>query len=121
MPRARMSDAEREAKRRARSAHSFSDAAYRHYDTSRGYGSAAEWADAAEAMSGGRGALRFQPPRAKVDADLVWMGLVEMPDSIEVLIAAFRKAMFVHHPDHGGDLEAAKAALAAYGRLKDAY
>lgn len=116
MARVRMSDAEREAKRRARIAHSFSNAAYNHYDTSDGFGSFEEWIRAAEMLTGG-----VATTRNEMQDDLDFLLLDTMPASLADLKKAFRNAMFVYHPDHGGSNEQARKALEAFGRLKSKF
>ena len=121
MPRAKLTDAEREARRRERSKHSFSAAAYRHYDAEQeGYGSPEEWIRAAEGMAGGQG--RFEriegakSPEA-INGDLLLLNLHQMPESKPELLRAFRPAAMKAHPDHGGSNEAIRAVLEAYQRL----
>ena len=116
MARVRMTDAEREAKRRARIAHSFSNAAYNHYDTSDGFGSFEEWIRAAEMLTGG-----VATTRNEMQDDLDFLLLDTMPASLADLKKAFRNAMFVYHPDHGGSNEQARKALEAFGRLKSKF
>lgn len=43
MARVKLTDEERLARKKERARHSFSDAAYKHYDTSNGFGSTEEW------------------------------------------------------------------------------
>jgi hypothetical protein len=117
MARVRMCDAEREAKRKARSAHTFSDAAYRHYDTSNGFGSFEEWLRAADALTGNQ----VDNTRGEMQDDLDALFLDSMPSSLIELKKAFRNAMFVHHPDYGGTNDAARKALDAFGRLKSKF
>jgi len=115
-----MSDEERAAKRKARSRHTFSDAAYRHYDTSNGFGSMDEWIRAAEALAGGRLLLAPEARHVK-NADLEFLFMTDMPETVEALKKGWRNAMFIYHPDHGGDVEDAKKAIAAYERLLKNY
>jgi hypothetical protein len=123
MPRPRLTDAEREAKRRARSAFTFSDAAYKHYSPEiEGYGSEDEWISAAEALAGGRGAFRPQPNRPRINPDLVTLMLEEMPSHIDGLKKAFRNALFLFHPDRpNGSNEACRNVLTAFERLSKFY
>jgi hypothetical protein len=124
MPRPRLSAEEREARRRARVAHSFSDAAYQHYDPrERGYGSTDEWIAIAEALAQGRGVYRSDGTRrtGRINPDLVTLGLDEMPADIDRLKRAFRNTLFAVHPDYGGTDAATRDAIAAYERLAKFY
>ena len=121
MPRPRLSPEEREARRKARNEFTFSDAAYRHYDTSKGYGSPDEWESVARLLFGvtaertHRAKGPGEPPRNKwLDA----LGLDAMPGSLDDLKKAFRAAMFKNHPDYGGSNEAARATMEAFETLK---
>jgi hypothetical protein len=117
MPRVTLSPEEREARRKERARHSFSDAAYKHYDPkAEGYGSADEWINAAEALAGGIPAFARVTGTA-ASPDLTALFLEKMPDSVEALKRAFRNAMMVAHPDHGGTNEQARDVMAAYKRL----
>ena len=121
MPRAKLTDAEREERRRERSRRSFSEAAYRHYDpVQEGYGSPEEWIRAAEGMangSAGFGRIEGTRSPAKINADLQLFGLNEIPRAKQELLRAFRAAAMAAHPDHGGTNEAIRAVLEAYQRL----
>ena len=120
MPRARLTDAEREERRRERSRRSFSEAAYRHYDPAEGYGSPEEWMRAAEGMangSAGFGRIEGAKSPARTTADLRAIGLDGMPQTKQELLRAFRAAAMTAHPDHGGSNEAIRAVLEAYQRL----
>jgi len=123
----RLTPEEREARRRERSRRSFSDDAYRHYDPARsGYGSAADWAAAAEDMAAGRGAFRGATSRSSAEdtrrtRDLQLLGLETAPAHVSGLKSAFRRAAFGAHPDHGGTDAAFREVFAAYERLLDAY
>lgn len=121
MGRARLTDAEREERRRARARHSFSDAAYRHYDPGReGYGSADEWVRAAEEMAGGFGGFARVAGKKSGgvrDKNMVVLGLTELPATLAALKAAFRKVLFEVHPDYGGTDAQTIAALAAFKAL----
>ena len=122
MARAKLTDAEREARRKERVKRSFSDAAYQHYDVKAlGYGSRDEWMAAADAMASGKGALRFSTLAEKADADLEMLMLDSLPPDVAGLKTAFRNAMFLAHPDHGGTNEAARDTMAAYKRLLERY
>jgi hypothetical protein len=122
MGRPRLTDEEREARRKERSRKSFSDAGFRHYDTSEGFGSADEWIGIAEAVAEGLGFLFTRPSAGKrIDPDLAILNLDKMPDTIAGLKTAFRKVMQVVHPDHGGTNEACRKALEAFSRLTKHY
>lgn len=121
MPRARLTDAEREERRRERSRRSFSEAAYHHYSPAKeGYGSPDEWMRAAEEMangSAGFGRIEGTKSPAKTNADLQALGLDEVPRTKQELLRTFRAAAMTAHPDHGGSNEAIRAVLDAYQRL----
>ncbi len=118
MGRPRLTDAEREERRRVRSAFSFSDASYQHYDPRQeGYGSTDEWMAAADALAGGRGILK-NTTKPKGNPDLNLLNLDAMPADIGALKRAFRNTLFLVHPDFaGGSNEACRAVLAAFDRL----
>ncbi len=117
---ARLSPEEREARRKARSAHSFSRAAYRHYDPrTEGYGSPDDWIAAAEALISGTAIFKKNAPAE--NPDLATLYLTEFPDDIAGLKKAFRNTLFIVHPDYGGTNEATRAALAAFERLAKFY
>lgn len=122
MGRPRLTPEEREERRKARVAFSFSDKAYRHYDPRRdGYGSAEEWIGAAEALSGGRGRLHTSGKKTGLEADLELLYLDAMPDDIAGLKKAFRNTLFIVHPDVGGTKEACQKVLDAFERLSKHY
>ena len=116
-------EAERRAKERARGL--WSGESYEKYDpVKEGYGSAAEWIAAAEAMAAGRGTFkRVDGAKSEKvrDENLVIMGLDKMPDTIDGLKKAFRNACFVYHPDRGGNTKAMQDLLAAYRKLLHFY
>jgi hypothetical protein len=103
VPRLRLTDVEREQRRRDRIRHSFSDAAYEHYDPkTEGFGSAEEWIRMAEGLSGGHSGFRKPEVKrtVKINPDLVLLSLEEMPDTMSVLKTAYRTTMLRVHPDH---------------------
>lgn len=105
-------------KQRVQNAHSFSDAAYDHYDTRNGFGSADEWIRIAEERARGRGRYRRPTAAPGIDwYDLKLLDLTAMPEDAKGLVRAMRKRAMVLHPDHGGDAEQFKAMFAAYERL----
>jgi len=118
MPRQTLSPEEREARRKERVRHSFSDAAYKHYDPKEaGFGSADEWIRVADELAGRiPPAARPRPGKAP-SPDLAALFLEAMPSTVEDLKRAFRNAMFATHPDHGGTNDGARAVLEAYKRL----
>ena len=115
MGRPRLTDEERLARKKERSRHSFSDAAYKKYDASKGFGSTEEWIRAAEALLNGRTVLIAGTK--PVSKDLQMFFLTELPADVAVLKKAYRNSMFIYHPDHGGTEEQAKAANLAFERL----
>ena len=125
MGRARLTPEEREARRKERARHSFSDAAYSHYDPhAEGYGSTDEWEAAAEAIAAGRGTLNFGnrgQASPKINPDLVLLYLDKMPENIAGLKRAFRNTMMIVHPDHGGTHADCIAAMKAFERLSKFY
>jgi hypothetical protein len=120
MPRVKLTDEERAARIKARTVYSFSDAAYKHYDESEGFGSADEWIRIAEALLGGGAKLVFSK-EDKNSKDLAYLNLFEMPATPELLKKAFRNSLFIYHPDHGGSNEAVREAMAAFERLSKHY
>jgi len=117
MPRGiKLTPEERERKRKERIAHSFSDAAYNHYNPeTEGFGSPGEWARTIEDMAAGCGYIVHRS--AKVPKDLIILGLEEMPDHVDGLKKAFRKQTFICHPDHGGTSEKFIELTNAFERL----
>jgi hypothetical protein len=121
MPRPRLSPEEREQRRKERIRHSFSDAAYRHYNPeTEGYGSTEEWIRAAEALASGCGILNIRSSGTH-NPDLLMLNLEALPNDISGLKRAFHNSLFIHHPDYGGTNEACREALAAFERLKRHY
>ena len=113
----RLSDAEREARRKARVAFSFSDAAYDHYNPEKeGYGSPDQWEEIARKMFGLKKFAKAS--RSSPNKYLAALYLEIMPVTFEALKDAFRKAMFKSHPDYGGSNEAARDTLEAFAILK---
>jgi hypothetical protein len=116
-------EAERRAKERAR--RFWSGETYATYDpTKEGFGSAAEWTAQAESLASGKGTYKRPEgakSQARISPDLVTLGITEMPAHVDGLKAAFKKAMFVAHPDHGGTNEAARNLIDAYKRLLKFY
>lgn len=114
--RARLTPAERDAKRRERARFSFSDAAYRHYNPEKdGFGNADQWEDIARQLFGLLGKVDSGPTPNK------WLRALyidEMPTTLAALKSAFRAAMFKSHPDYGGSNETARATMEAFAVLK---
>lgn len=118
-----MSAAERAIKRRERNRHTFSDAAYQHFDplTSGGFGSPDEWGRIADDMASGRHTLHgYQEPRGG-NPDLTMLGLDRMPLGVQMLKSTFRARVFATHPDRGGNAAEFKKVVAAYERLLKFY
>ena len=119
MARSRLSPEEREARRRARNAFTFSDAAYKHYDTSKhGFGNASQWEHIAEELFD---VNLYDTPYTKFSKHLSILGIDSLPFSslsMEVLKTAFHKTMFRVHPDHGGTNEETREAMEAFVFLK---
>jgi len=121
MARVRLTPEEREARRKERARHSFSDAAYKHYDPRvDGYGSAEDWISAAEALAFGCGVL-IKRKLTGVELDCGLLYIDELPGTIAELKSAFRAALFKTHPDHGGSNDAVRAVMAAFARLTKHY
>lgn len=120
----KLSPEEREKRRKARVARTFSDAAYKKYDpATEGYGSAEQWSAAAEAMANGKGTFaRVDGSKSDsvIAAALSVLGLSAMPD-IAGLKKAFRNAMFIAHPDYGGTDAEAIATMNAYKKLLESF
>lgn len=124
MGRARLTPEERRARAKARSAFSFSDAAYQHYDPEKeGFGSPEQWEEIAARLFGKeriedelhqwrRETSTFQ------DMSLRTLDLDVLPSTLAGLKSAFRKAMFKAHPDYGGTNQAARAVMTAFSILK---
>ena len=109
---------QKEARRKERNARTFSDAAYRHYDTSEGFGSAEEWfRKASETLGENLADLCAKTEPKTKDRDLLTLFLAAMPATLAELQSGFRKALFKVHPDHGGTAEATIEAFAAFKRL----
>lgn len=53
------------------------------------------------------------------DCPYTLLGVTSSATNAEIKVA-FRKKMFVHHPDKGGDVEMAKKIIAAYDYLRGA-
>jgi hypothetical protein len=94
---------------------------YKTYDPSKeGYGSRAQWQEAAEALARGMGTFRRvagAKSSERVDPALVTLGLTDLPETVAELKRAMRNAMMVAHPDHGGTDDAARAVLDAFKAL----
>lgn len=115
--RARLTPAERDAKRRERARFSFSDASYKHYDPeTEGFGGPEEWEDIARKLFG-----LSKPVYTTTNKWLMALYIETMPKTFEDLKKAFRAAMFKSHPDYGGSNEAARATLEAFAVLKNKF
>jgi hypothetical protein len=129
----RLPPGEAERRRKARVARSFSPAGYKHFNPEvSGYGSEAEWQEAAERMASGRGAYRIPEGetaagqagprrRVRITPDMRALGLEEMPEHVRGLVSAFRRAALRAHPDTGGTGAEFIAVRAAYERLLRSY
>jgi hypothetical protein len=119
MVRARLTDAERAQRKKERTARSFSDAGYRHYNPAfEGYGSVDEWMRKAEAILTGRGiAQAFDTADTQLQRDLKTLNLEAVPGDAAALKRAYRNTLFTVHPDHGGSDAATIAATQAFERL----
>jgi hypothetical protein len=114
MGRARLTPEEREARRKARSRFTFSNAAYQHYDPETdGFGSPDQWEKIAEQLFG----LKLPVP-GMLGKYLANLNLSAIPSCLADLTRAFREMMFKVHPDHGGSNAAAREVLEAYAFLK---
>jgi hypothetical protein len=113
----------------------FSESAYRHYDTSDGFGSPEEWFRQAEEAARGRGSYRgsdeyrrssYRRPSStrsapRVSSDMELLGLTEMPADVGGLKSAMRRMAFKTHPDYGGTEAGFTAMFKAYERLLRSY
>ncbi len=119
MPRTRLTDEERTARRKARNAASFSDAAYKHYNPGmEGFGSVDEWMRKAEAILTGKGILKaFDRADTQLARDLATLNIDAMPGDAAGLKRAYRNTLFLTHPDHGGTDAALIEATRAFERL----
>lgn len=89
-------------------------AGYKTYDTSEGFGSAAEWRENFKERLGVEAATKIvgkNTPRSIVGVD-------ETCASWEDIKSAFRKAVMKHHPDRGGDPAEFRKVYAAYELLE---
>jgi len=130
MARERLSPEERERRKKERSRQQWarmkSGEAYNHFDPRDGvgYGSEAQWQAAAEdRINGGNGSPEAVKVarKVKIDADLVILGLTEMPTK-EGLTRAYRLKSREVHPDiKGGSHTKFIAVRAAYDRLVARY
>lgn len=120
---ARLTDEEREARRKERVSRSFDDAAYRHYDPNDGgYGRKADWARMAEALAAGLGYAQDTRGLDPADRDaLAALGIHDLPIDVSGVKSAFRRSAQTAHPDHGGTDEQFKTVYAAYERLLNRY
>jgi len=126
MARPRLTDEEREERRKERSRHTFSNAAYQHYDTSQGYGSSDEWKAWAEQAFGTHAdAESFVPPpktyATQQEKDLKTLLLDKMPVDIAAFKRAYKNVMMIAHPDLGGSHEEMVALNLAVERLLKFY
>ena len=123
MARTRLTDEERAARRKARNAHTFSDAAYKHYDPRKeGYGDADQWIKTAEALFGNYGSFRVRVDGndAKLTADMELLGLWTATFDMKELKAAMARAARAVHPDinkETGSSIKLRKVLEAYQRL----
>lgn len=122
--RTRLTEEEREIRRKERIRFSFSDAAYTHYDPkTEGYGSWDEWASTAEQLLNDKGIARPQAARAdtQLQRDLATLYLDALPATGALLKTAFRNTLKIVHPDVGGSNEATIEAIKAFERLSKQY
>lgn len=117
MARARLSPEEREARRKARSAFTFSDAAYKHYNPAEeGFGSFEEWAEIAKQI-----AAEMVLPNAPVfdkNTDIRIFQPNYAPKTRTELMADFRVAARATHPDCGGDAASFRRVVEICDRIK---
>jgi hypothetical protein len=64
---------------------------------------------------------RHTSANPQLDRDLVTFHLDALPIDAAGLKTAFRKALLVTHPDHGGSNEACREGMAAFARLAKQY
>ncbi|RYF09849.1 MAG: hypothetical protein EOO77_22830, partial [Oxalobacteraceae bacterium] len=116
---ARLSDAERAERKKARAKLSFSDASYRHYNPAlEGFGSIDEWMRKADAILTGKGILKaFDRADTQMSRDLATLNLDALPGDAAGLKRAFRNTAMFTHPDKGGTTEAFREVVAAFERL----
>ena len=87
---------------------------YKTYDTSKGYGSRAEWRAAwNEKMSSARDKVALEE-----DDPLIMMGFSSMPSKVES-DKRYRELVMIHHPDKGGDAKQFIKIQAAWSILTD--
>jgi hypothetical protein len=123
----RLTPEERETRRKARAAFSFSDAAYTHYDPkTEGYGSYEEWVNTVEQLLNDKGIARPQRNRAdtQLERDLATLYLDALPATGAALKTAFRNTLKIVHPDVGGpdaSHDRTVEAIKAFERLSKQY
>jgi len=127
---ARLSPEERERRKKERSRQQWermkSGDAYRHFDPKdgAGYGSEGQWQAAAEdRINGGNGAPEAVKVarKRKIDADLAFFGLTDIPSKEELGRVYRRKSLEVHPDVPGGSHAAFIATKAVYDRLRARY
>lgn len=103
----------------------FTDGAYKHYDTRAGYGSWSEWIRQAEEQARGRSRYReYVPPRREsasfYDLKMQAMqlfGFTSLPADVKELVRAMRRLAMKLHPDRGGNAAEFDQMMQAYERL----
>ncbi|MFA5491005.1 MAG: hypothetical protein WC284_17640 [Candidimonas sp.] len=115
---------EAEEKHKERVRRSFTDEAYKHYDTSNGFGNVKDWERMAEGVfehlktnSGDEFILAKDMNGHGLNVDLKKIGLEQHPNTFADLKAAARKMFLKTHPDHGGTPEMFRDVHAAYEKL----
>jgi hypothetical protein len=115
MARVKLTIEEKAVRKKARTAFSFSDQAYQHYNPEKeGWGHQDQWEEVARRVFG---LAKLRRP-GTTNKWLLALGLEAMPASLQILVKAFHKQMFVAHPDYGGSNQAARDTMEAFQTLK---
>jgi hypothetical protein len=92
---------------------------YKTYDPEKeGYGHRTQWKQAFNERMGYEEAKEVFGNRNEMSQSLDELELTEMPKSLADLKSVYRKLIFKHHPDRGGDTAKAQRIIAAYTILE---
>lgn len=92
---------------------------YKTYDPEKeGYGHRTQWKQAFNERMGYEEAREVFGGRNEIKKALAELELSQMPKSLAELKSTYRKTIFQHHPDRGGDTAKAQRIIAAYTILE---